>query len=166
MSDLHGVFPYLVSPVTAEGRIKTDVLGKLCDDLIKAFEGLRLRAYKDSGDKWTIGYGSTTEVTPTLVIDSQEAIRRLLNDIEVAEKGINRSVEVLLLQRQFDALVSFVFNVGLGNFQKSTLLKRINNHRFLDAADELLKWTKVAGKDSPGLLRRRSDERDLFLGKV
>lgn len=131
-------------------------------ELIKQFEELRLRSYRCPADVWTIGWGNTDHVMPGMVIDSNEAMHRFLDDIEVVEKALARLVKVPLTQPQYDALVSFTFNLGAGNLAQSTLLKRINEGRFQDAANEFLKWTRAKGKILPGLVRRRSIERDLF----
>ncbi len=131
-------------------------------DLIKEFEGLRLRSYKCSAGIWTIGWGSTENVTPNMVIDTAEAQHRFLDDMEEVDKALGRLLKVELTQYQYDALASFVFNLGASNLAQSTLLKRLNAGRLVDAANELLKWTRASGKIVPGLVRRRSIERDLF----
>lgn len=134
-------------------------------ELIKEFEELRLRSYLCPAKVWTIGWGNTDHVTPNMVIDTNEAMIRFLDDIEVVEKALARLVKVPLTQPQYDALVSFTFNLGAGNLAQSTLLKRINEGRMQDAANEFLKWTRAKGKVLPGLVRRRSIERDLFSSK-
>jgi lysozyme len=135
-------------------------------DLICNYEGVRLQAYPDpatGGDPWTIGYGSTRNVHPGMVITLDEAKQRLREDLEDAEKAIARLVKAPLDQSQFDALVSLVFNIGEGNFAKSTLLKKINAHDYLGASGEFVRWNRAAGKPMLGLTRRRAAERDHFL---
>ena len=135
--------------------------------LIKAFEGVRLKAYPDpatGGDPWTIGVGHTgSEVTPEVEITEEQADAYLRADIETAEKCINQCVTGNLTQDQFDALCSFVFNLGCGNFRKSTLLKKINEEDDVAASREFLKWDRAAGKVMAGLTRRRTAEMELFL---
>lgn len=137
-------------------------------ELIKAHEGLRLTAYPDpgsGGDPWTIGYGSTKGVTPGMTITQEQAEQRLRDDLDFAEQCVCRMVhdDVTLTDNQFAALVSFVFNVGCGNFQKSTLLQMVNAGRFDEAAAQFLRWNKAAGKVMAGLTKRRADEAELFL---
>ena len=94
---------------------------------IKNHEGLRLTAYKDGGGVWTIGYGHTgSDVREGLTIPLSEAERLLTRDLRVAEGHVNDAVKVKLTQNQFDALVSFTYNLGGGAFRSSTLLKLLN----------------------------------------
>ena len=95
-------------------------------DLIKKYEGFRAKAYKCPADKWTIGYGHTLNVKSTDVIDKAQAEVFLRQDVEFAEKEVNRH-NLNINQNQFDALVSFVFNLGVGNFARSTLLRKIKS---------------------------------------
>jgi len=136
-------------------------------DLIKQFEGVVLKAYPDpatGGDPWTIGYGSTgPEIVPGLEITEEQADAYLRADIETAEKCINQCVTGNLTQDQFDALCSFVFNLGCGNLRKSTLLKKINEGDDIGASEEFKRWDKANGKVMAGLTRRRTAEMELFL---
>lgn len=133
---------------------------------IKTAEGLRLTAYKDGGGVWTIGYGHTgADVREGLTIPLSEAERLLTRDLRVAEGHVNDAVKVKLTQNQFDALVSFVYNVGGGAFRSSTLLKLLNAGDYGNAADQLLRWNKDNGKVVDGLTNRRREERELFLRK-
>jgi lysozyme len=133
--------------------------------LIKAFEGLRLRSYKDSSGIWTVGWGSTRNVSSKTVIDTNEATLRLLDDVAVAEKAVNRLVKVHLKQSQFDALVSFVFNLGSGALEKSTLLKLLNAGK-PGVGPQFIRWKHDVINGKPivqdGLVRRRISERRLF----
>lgn len=145
---------------------KTGELGK---NLIKEFEGFRATAYLCPAGVWTVGYG-TTRISGKLVkqgtkVTTDEAETLLEEDLKRFEDGVNRLVQVEINQNQFDALVSFVYNLGVGNLQKSTLLKKLNAGLFAEAAEQFLKWDKAAGKRLPGLTRRRKAERELFLGQ-
>ena len=140
-------------------------------DLIKQAEGLRLKAYPCPAGVPTIGYGHTgTDVTMNDVrkktITETEAERLLTGDLEEFSTGVDRLVHVPLSENQFGALVSFAFNLGLGNLGKSTLLKRLNNAEYQEAGEQFLRWDKarVNGKLIPlgGLTRRRKAEKALF----
>jgi len=132
-------------------------------DLIKRFEGLKLEAYRDSVGIPTIGYGHTHGVKMGDVIAGEQADKYLREDLLVAELTINTNVKVKLTQNQFDALASFVFNLGSGNFVKSTLLKKLNAGDFAGAADEFGKWVNAGGKKLSGLVKRRAAEREVFI---
>ncbi|WP_041930742.1 lysozyme [Pantoea ananatis] len=132
-------------------------------DLIKRFEGLKLEAYRDSVGIPTIGYGHTHNVKIGDVITAEQADKFLREDLLVAELTINTNVKVKLTQNQFDALASFVFNLGSGNFVKSTLLKKLNAGDFAGAADEFGKWVNAGGKKLAGLVKRRAAEREVFI---
>lgn len=132
-------------------------------DLIKEFEGLRLKVYLCPGNIPTIGYGHTKDVTmATLPITEEQAEAFLVEDLRFFEDGIEKCVKVPLNPNQHAALVSFTFNLGLGSLQKSTLLKRLNESKYTDAAAEFEKWVFAGGKAMPGLRRRRVRERRLF----
>ncbi len=92
-----------------------------------------------------------------------QADSALISDLAQCERAVNRLVKVTLTQNQFDALVSFVFNVGSGNLQSSTLLRKLNSGDYKGAADEFLRWNKAAGKVMNGLVARRTAEREFFL---
>lgn len=132
-------------------------------NLIKKFEGCKLKAYLCPAKVWTIGYGSTEGVTEGMTISQEVAEYMLATDLIRFEKGVAALVTTKLNQPQFDALVCFSYNVGLGALKKSTLLKRINAGEMLPAAEEFLKWDKAGGKVLPGLTARRKAERELFL---
>ncbi len=133
-------------------------------NLIKSFEGFSHRAYKCPAGVWTVGYGSTgPHVKSNTLVTTAEATELLKKDLEKFEKCINGAVKVGLLQCQFDALVSFVYNVGPGSFLTSTLLKYLNQGNMLEASNQFLRWTLAGGKRLPGLLTRRTKERALFL---
>lgn len=138
-------------------------------DIIKEFEGLRLKAYQDIAGIWTIGYGDTEGVTKGMVITKEEAEERLVERLREFEGYVNSLVKVVLTQNQFDALVSLVYNIGPENLKSSTLLRKLNLADYKGAADEFLRWNKarVDGKLRPvdGLTNRRTKERNLFLEK-
>lgn len=134
---------------------------------IRDAEGMCLKAYKCSAGKWTIGVGHTSAagiptVTEGMVITEREAIEILKSDLRRFELVIDKAVKVKLSQSQFDALVSFVFNIGAGAFLKSTLLKKLNNGDYDSVPLELARWNKVNGKVSRGLTNRRAKESALW----
>ena len=131
-------------------------------DLIKKFEGCILKSYKCPFGVWTIGYGHTSGVKKGQVITKNQAEKYLKEDLKKFEKGVSSYVKVSLNQNQFDALVSFSYNVGLGAFKNSTLLRYLNKRDYSGASKELLKWNKSNGKVLNGLVKRRAEERKLF----
>ena len=133
-------------------------------EIIKEFEGLRLEAYKCPADVWTIGYGHTNKVKQGDAITTGEAEVLLALDVQEAERAVNAYVDVDINQNQFDALVSFVYNLGAGNFKSSTLLRKLNQGDYLGAANEFERWNKAGGKVLNGLVRRRKAESNLFIG--
>lgn len=138
-------------------------------NLIKQFEGLRLKAYKCPAGVWTIGYGHTAAagapiVTPGMTISEDEAYAILHDDLIQYEQAVANLVKVLLTQSQFDALVDFAYNVGPAALAKSTLLKRLNAGQYDAVPTELMKWTKAGGKEMPGLVRRRRAEAAMWRG--
>lgn len=131
-------------------------------NLIKKFEGCKLTAYKCPAGIWTIGYGHTRNVHKGEKITQQQADELLKQDLLVYEAGIN-VMRLNINQNQFDSLVSFAFNLGLGALQKSTLLKRIKvNPNDPKIKDEFLRWSYAGGKQLKGLLLRRQAECDLY----
>ena len=132
-------------------------------DLIKQFEGVRLESYVCPAGVLTIGVGHTSaagppKVVPGMKITYQEANEILARDLVKYESAVDRLVTVPLSQNQFDALVSFTFNVGEGALAKSTLLKKLNAGKYSEVPAELMKWTKGGGRELPGLVRRRRAE--------
>ena len=132
--------------------------------LLIHFEGFRDKAYRDSAGVWTIGYGSTKGVHAGQRITRDQAAIRLADDVAKAEADVSLLVNVPLTQGQFDALVSFVYNLGAGALARSTLIRRLNSGDYSGAADEFMKWVKAGGRRLQGLVRRRAAERALFLG--
>jgi lysozyme len=133
--------------------------------LIRKFEGLRLKAYADAGGKWTIGYGSCTGVTDTMEITKEGAEARLLADATRTEEAILRLVSVQLNENELAALVSLVYNIGVGAFSRSTLRRRIIDGDKERSSDEFLRWAYVGKQLLPGLLKRRREEREVFCGR-
>ncbi|MFP3331443.1 MULTISPECIES: lysozyme [unclassified Pseudomonas] len=131
--------------------------------LIKSFEGLRLQAYQDSVGVWTIGYGATRSVQPGMKVSKEQAERMLLRDVKRFEPEVERLITSPLNQNQWDALVSFTYNLGAANLESSTLRRLINAGNYVAAADQFPRWNKAGGKVLAGLVRRRAAERDLFL---
>lgn len=136
--------------------------------LIKEFEGCKLTAYQDSVGVWTIGYGWTQPVDGKpiragMTIKQETAERLLKTGLVSYESDVSRLVKVGLTQGQFDALVSFTYNLGARSLSTSTLLRKLNAGDYAGAADEFLRWNKAGGKVLNGLSRRREAERALFL---
>ena len=129
---------------------------------IKSFEGLRNTAYRDSGGVLTIGYGHTGGVQPGDTCTEAQASTWLTGDVTGAERAVNCHVSVPLTQNQFDALVSFAYNVGGGAFINSTLLRLINAGDFDAAAQQFPTWDHIEGVEIAGLERRRAAEAQLF----
>ena len=131
--------------------------------LIKSHEGLRLKAYHCPANVLTIGYGHTKNVYPSMVITSQKAEELLKQDLSVYESAVNKYVTVPLNQNQFDALVSFSFNVGTNALGRSTLLRKLNSKDYQGAGNEFMRWVRAGTRILPGLVRRRQEEKELFL---
>jgi len=131
-------------------------------NLIREFEGLRLQAYQCPSGIWTIGYGHTTNVAPNTVISQLQANLLLQEDVAQCERTLNR-YNLALTQNMYDALISFIFNVGAGNFHRSALLSKIKVNSYDSSiTDEFLKWIHSKGKPLAGLQRRRMAEMKLY----
>lgn len=135
---------------------------------LKKFEGLELCPYLDSAGKFTIGYGHLIKPHEKNLlkrcISESEAERLLINDVGTAEKYVNEYVSVPLTQNEFDALVSFVYNIGGGAFKSSTMLKKLNSGNKIMAANEFERWIYAGGTKNKGLLARRMAEKKIFIG--
>ena len=132
-------------------------------DFIKKEEGLVLNAYLCPANVWTIGYGHTNGVKKGDKITEEQAEDFLINDLLYSERIVNKMVKVKLNQNQYDALVSFVFNVGSGNFINSTLLKKLNAGVNSDEiCVELRRWIFSKGRKLPVLVARRQRECELY----
>lgn len=132
-------------------------------DLIKRFEGCRLIAYRDGRGIATIGFGHTAGVDMDMRITQDQADSFLHDDLQEFCGYVNRYVKVPLTQNQFDAMVSFTYNLGPGTLWHSRLLADVNHSDFENAADEFLKYDHSGGARVLGLTRRRTAERDLFV---
>ena len=137
--------------------------------IIKTFEGFRSSPYRCSAGVPTIGFGSTRGFDNRPIpmdmesIDENEAEDLLRRDIKKAERSVERLIKVELNENEFSALCSFVYNLGSGNLQSSTLRAKLNRGDRDGAADEFPKWRRAAGKILKGLVLRRASERKLFL---
>lgn len=134
-------------------------------DFLKKVEGVRLKAYPDPGTRgapWTIGVGHTKGVKEGDTCTNEQAFWWLAADTKDAEDCINAK-NLQLTQNQFDALVSFVFNLGCGNFNQSTLLRKLRKGDVNGAAQEFARWNVSAGRVMDGLTKRRKAEAKLFL---
>lgn len=133
-------------------------------DLIKHFEGCRLKAYQDQKGVWTIGWGSTgVGIGPGVEWTQEEADQRLQKDVEAFEEGVKKLVKVQLNQNQLAALTSFAYNCGLHNLATSHLLRALNSGQNQVAADQFLLWDRAGAYVSAGLKKRREEERKVFL---
>lgn len=140
-------------------------------NLIKSFEGFRAKAYPDpktGGDPWTVGYGTTKFPSGRPVkqgdsVTPGQAELYLREDVKKFANSVDALVTVPLKQCQYDALVSFVYNLGATNFRTSTLLKKLNAKDYKGASDEFLRWVSPGSSVEAGLRRRRTAERNLFL---
>ena len=133
--------------------------------LIKKFEGCKLESYLCAANVPTIGYGSTKGIEMGMTISQERAEELLLEDLEVYEDAVEKSVTVPLSQHQFDALVSWTFNLGGANLNASTMLKVLNRGAYEDVPYQMKRWNKAGGKVLEGLVRRREAEALLFEGK-
>lgn len=134
-------------------------------DLIKHFEGLSLSAYKCPAGVWTIGYGTTGSwVKQGVIITEQMAEQLLRDDVAKFERGVTRALSgTQVTQNQFNAMVSLAYNIGLGGFQRSSVLRHHRAGNKIRAAASFLMWVKGGGKTLTGLVRRRNAERKLYL---
>ena len=133
--------------------------------LIKKFEGLELKAYQCAAGVWTIGYGSTKDVKEGDTLTQKEADNLLLHEMQEYEGYIKELVKVPLKQNQFDALVSWVFNLGPANLKASTMLKFLNAGDYHLIPSQIKRWNKANGKVLEGLIRRREAEALMFEDK-
>ena len=130
--------------------------------LIKSFEGCHTVAYQDAVGVWTIGYGHTIDVKEGMTITQHQCDVMLEVDIETYENYVNKYVVVFLTQNQFDALVSWVYNLGPTNFRKSTMLKVLNAGKYDEVPYQMKRWNRAGGQVLKGLVIRREAEAELF----
>ena len=133
-----------------------------CVNLVKFFEGFEAKAYLCPANVWTIGYGRTRNVKEGDMINELQAERDLLEELEEFGHRVLNTVQVPLEQNEFDALTSLTYNLGVGNLQSSTLLKKLNSGDKNSVPSEMLRWNKAAGKVLAGLTRRREAEAKLW----
>lgn len=145
----------------------------ISEALLKFIEGLEdclLCRYKDAGGKLSIGIGHliTGKENPGIgaVIDYKHALELLRDDLRIVTETITRCVEIQLLPHEFEALASFIFNIGSHAFERSTLLKKLNLGLKTEAAEEIRRWDKVGNKVLPGLQYRRQKEYNLFVKSI
>jgi lysozyme len=139
--------------------------------LIRKFEGFRARAYRDAVGVWTIGYGHTAmagapQVKAGLSVTREKAAQILVRDVVQFSEGVASAVKVELNDNQFSALVSFAYNVGLGNFRKSSVLKAVNAEDHDTVPRRLALWNRAGGRVLPGLVTRRAAEGALYATAV
>lgn len=155
-----------------------------CIEMLKHHEGVRMRPYQCPALIWSVGVGHVIDPSHTAVkyeerkslpipdgwdrvLSMGEVDSILAQDLGRFERGVLRLCPAAIdRQGVFDSLVSFSFNVGLGNLQRSGLRMKTNRGDFDEAADEFLKWTKAAGRVLQGLVKRRKDERSMYLSGV
>ena len=137
-------------------------IGQRGIEIIKHFEGCELEAYKCPAGVWTIGYGHIKGVSEGMSITQEQAEQMLLDELKEYENYINELVVVDLSQNQFDALVSWVYNLGPANLKSSTLLKVLNSGDYAGVPEQIERWNKAGGKVLEGLIRRRLAESSLF----
>jgi lysozyme len=151
----------VMAEIKAEGRQRMRISPNGIK-FIKLEEGLSLTSYLCPARVWTVGYGHTRHARSGMKITEAEAEGLLYADLVAFERAVNELVQVPLNQDQFDALVSFVFNVGVSAFSKSTLLKLLNQGEYAAAKEQFARWNKAGGEVSPGLINRRRRESALF----
>ena len=131
-------------------------------NLIKSFEGCRTVAYQDAVGVWTIGYGHTIDVKEGMTITQHQCDVMLEVDIETYENYVKKQVNVSLTQNQFDALVSWVYNLGPTNLRNSTMLKVLNAGKYDEVPYQMKRWNRAGGQVLKGLVIRREAEAELF----
>lgn len=133
-------------------------------EIIKRYEGFSPTPYRCPAGWWTIGYGSTRGVTKdTAPVNEEQAAIMLQQDLAVAERGVSRLITAPLHQLQFDALVSFTYNLGGGALQRSSLRKKVNREEHGDVPNEFKKWVYAGGRKLNGLISRRLSEANLYM---
>ena len=136
---------------------------RACINIIKEFEGVRLNAYRGLSGAFLIGYGHMADVHKGMKISQKQAEKLLKEDLNRFEKDVARHVKVPITENQFSAMVCLSYNIGSGNFYKSTVLKKINKNLPLEAADAILMWNRVNKKVNLHQVKRRKMERALFI---
>ena len=148
---------------SADSKAPAGIPGKGAIERIKKWEGFKDAKYQDVAGKWTIGYGHLVRSSESFnEISETEAEELLRRDVESAERAVLRLVNVPLTDGQFDALVSFTFNLGSGAFQRSTLRRKVNRQAHSEVPDQLMRWVWAGGRKLNGLHKRRSAESILY----
>lgn len=153
----------LVGIAVDEMSLSLEGVNQICN-----FEGLKLSAYDDGTGVWTIGYGTTRYPNGKRVSEGdrctlEQAKTYMRHDLKIFERAVNSSVTVPLKQNQFDALVSLTYNIGVGAFKNSTLIKKLNLGDYKEAANQFDVWVNAGGKRLQGLVNRRAIEKKIFL---
>ena len=153
----------LIGVAGDEMSLSVEGVNQICN-----FEGLKLSAYDDGTGVWTIGYGTTRYPNGKRVSEGdqcslEQAKAYMQHDLKIFERAVSSSVTVPLKQHQFDALVSLTYNIGVGAFKHSTLLKKLNSGDYKEAANQFDVWVNAGGKRLKGLVNRRAMEKKLFL---
>ena len=151
----------MISSPLQKKKMQTSDEGK---KLIKKFEGCKMRAYLDAVDVPTIAYGRTKNVKLGDTCTQSQAEEWLEEELVEYEGYVNEAVKVPLTQNQLDALVSWTYNLGPSNLNKSTLLKVLNNSDYDGVPEQIMRWNKAGGKVLDGLVRRREAEAEMFKG--
>ena len=133
--------------------------------LIKKFEGCELEAYKCAAGVWTIGYGHTKDVKEGDSILKEDAESMLMHELQEYCNDVDIAVKVDLKQNEFDALVSWTYNLGPTNLNSSTMLKVLNEGKHNEVPAQMKRWNKASGQVKQGLVRRREAEALMFEGK-
>ena len=155
-----------INAFATQSSIKMTSLQKKAFDVITKYEGWKPSTYVCPAGRKTIGWGFTSpETIRKGTLTRNEADKMLISYIDGLSSYLDGQVQVKLTENQKAALISFIYNVGRGNFESSTLLKKLNKRDFSGAAAEFSKWNKSKGKVLSGLTRRRADERALFCKK-
>lgn len=149
---------------------KEEIIERACKE-IKVFEGLSLRPYVCPAGVWTIGYGHTSKTEPYPLPDESVAFDLLKIDVNDVYEDIDQQLHKQLLptklnDNQMIAMLCLVFNIGIGNFKKSTILKLINAGKLNLVPAEIVKWNHANGKVLMGLVKRRQREADIWQGKL
>lgn len=158
------------APQPTNSELEGQIMAQLTTtglNLITQHEGLRLQSYQDAGGVWTIGYGHTgADVAPNQTITNLQALQYLQADLKSTEAALDTLITAPVNANQYAALVSLAYNIGIGNFAKSTLLKKLNQGNYSAAAQEFLKWDHVDGQVLLGLRTRRLAEQAIFVDAI
>lgn len=155
------VKPVKTAPPVATGQ-NAYTTNQQCIDLIKEFEGVRYKAYVGPAGHWLIGYGHKAGVKQGMSISPKQAEVYLKSDLAEVELNVNRLIKVKVNRNQFSAMVCLAYNIGWGNFARSTLLRELNAGDFAEAADQFLVWRMVNGKVNSHQEKRRAREKAIF----